>query len=615
VTATLEDTRAFVESRGRSTPERRLVALEVLAVLASPVVLYYCLRLRGMAPPGLPDPAMHTTYIVDPHDIFQRYEALFTPTARLREAARVGFLVPGRLSYLLFGAVPGFFVYRYLLALVAIVPAYVLLKRLYGRWAGFLAIVVIVSSPVVLTAWGTDYPDSAAVSYLTGGLAALALWWHSERGRSGWLMLTGVLLTFAVWSHGVAVPLVAALLIAFVAVRLWGGHTQVLRELLSLARDLTLLAASALVVTGLLAVGSGLLLGQYNFIGPTIQSAKILTRASMLHADHSVSWSWAPYVNYLLVPPAVVLAFVVVFARTRRTIAPAKLFLGLAGCLQLALFVYLQFFSSLQALEMHYFSSMLWSSVNLLLVVVLAEVARPALGRLAAGVLPALLVIAVILAYEGALKLGWTSPAMTWVPGGAILVATVIAASALGGLAARRAALGAASIVVIAAASLVLTVARGSPHGPLANTVYDPIPTYADALDGSGSAYVSQYQVLSKLPGFVGHAAYKGEVLLTWAPPAQFGYMQGPLGIFHNAFTFVNWTFPVLGKDGAHRIGQWRVPQVLLMSLTGQDFARAVRALDRFAPVVVRRAVISNGWYHLHVWLVDLRSYIRPATA
>jgi hypothetical protein len=85
--------------------------------------------------------------------------------------------------------------------------------------------------------------------------------------------------------------------------------------------------------------------------------------------------------------------------------------------------------------------------------------------------------------------------------------------------------------------------------------------------------------------------------------------------MFHNAFTFVNWTFPVLGRDGAQRIEQWRVPQVLLLSLTGRDFARAVRALDRFAPVVVRRGVIANGSYHLHVWLVDLRSYIRPTPA
>jgi 4-amino-4-deoxy-L-arabinose transferase-like glycosyltransferase len=135
---------------------------------------------------------------------------LFTPTARLREAARVGFLVPARVSYLLFGAVPGFYAYRYLLALIAIVPLYLLLKRLYGRWAGFLGIAVVMSSPVLLTAWGTDYPDSASVSYLTGGFAALALSFHGRRGAR-WLMTAGALLMLAVWSHGASVPLVVVL--------------------------------------------------------------------------------------------------------------------------------------------------------------------------------------------------------------------------------------------------------------------------------------------------------------------------------------------------------------------------------------------------------------------
>ena len=182
--------------------------LEAVAVLASPGVLYAVLRLRGMAPPQLPDPSMHTTFIIDPHDIFTRYQALFTPSSRLREAARVGFLVPARVAYLLFGAVPGFFVFRYVLALIAIVPVYVLLKKLYGRGAGFVGIAVVMSSPVVITAWGTDYPDSAAISYLTGGLAALALSWEGTRWRLGWLVGGGVLLTMAVWSHGASVPLV-----------------------------------------------------------------------------------------------------------------------------------------------------------------------------------------------------------------------------------------------------------------------------------------------------------------------------------------------------------------------------------------------------------------------
>ena len=46
------------------------------------------------------------------------------------------------------------------------------------------------------------------------------------------------------------------------------------------------------------------------------------------------------------------------------------------------------------------------------------------------------------------------------------------------------------------------------------------------------------------------------------------------------------------------------------MSLTGEDFYKAVRWLAPFRSRVVRNAVLSDGEFHLHVWLVDLRCYI-----
>ena len=65
--------------------------------LSQPAV---ALVLRLTAPRGLPDPAVHTIYIIAPRDMFTRYAAAFATTARLGEGSPVGLLVAARLAWL-----------------------------------------------------------------------------------------------------------------------------------------------------------------------------------------------------------------------------------------------------------------------------------------------------------------------------------------------------------------------------------------------------------------------------------------------------------------------------------------------------------------------------------
>ncbi len=54
-----------------STPVWKL-ALESLALVLSPLVTFFVLRIRAMSPIDLPDPSIHTIYIVDPSQMFTR---------------------------------------------------------------------------------------------------------------------------------------------------------------------------------------------------------------------------------------------------------------------------------------------------------------------------------------------------------------------------------------------------------------------------------------------------------------------------------------------------------------------------------------------------------------
>jgi hypothetical protein len=577
----------------------------------SPAVAALVLRLRLMARSDLPDPAMHTIYIVDPRQVFTRYAAAYASTARLREGARVGFLEPARLACLAFGAVPGFFVLRYLLALIAVGPVYLLLRRCYGRPAGVAGVLVVLSSPVLVTAWGTDYPDSAVVSYAAGALACLAMP-CSPRWRRWWLAAAGVLLTASVWAHGVAVPLVGATMVAYLGVRLR-------RDRAGLPGDLALLAGVAAAVTGLLAVGSELLFGRADFIATTWQAYGFLSQPSQLALWHSANWRWAPYVAYLLVPPAVLGGFAVAVARRGRAVATPVLLVGVVAATQLVVYIGLQFLGNVQTLEEHYFSSTLWAGVCLAFAITVAELARPLSDRPLARWLPAAVLLAVPLCYEA----GPHVPAFGWAPLGVILAVAVIAAA----LAARRcgglrrplpaaAGLGAA-LAAFAGASLVLTVAPIPRHPALSDTIFDPPPSYATALGGSWATYLDTYRIAVALPLFAGPASYQGEQILTWWPLSKASSITFTeyVGMYHSRFNTLPSTPPDLTVADRAMLSSRRPAEVLLFNTSAASFPAALRNLGRFHPFLVRATVLRSGPLVLHVWLIRLGSYYHPPAA
>ncbi|HEY2505013.1 MAG TPA: glycosyltransferase family 39 protein [Streptosporangiaceae bacterium] len=598
------------DRQGRSAPQRAgswpwSGWLEGLAVLVSPAVVALVLRLRLMAPIDVPDPAMHTTYIVDPRDVFVRYAVAYANSARLREGARVGFLVPARLAYLLFGAVPGFIVMRYVLALIAIVPVYLLLRRLYGRPAGVAGVLIVLSSPVFVTAWGTDYPDSAVISYAACGLACLAMP-CSPRWRRAWLAAGGAALTTAVWSHGVAVLLVGATIAAYLAVRL-------LRQRASLIGDIALLAGVAVAVTGILVVASAAVLGHADYLKLTWQSYTFLSGSGQTAQWHSANWHWVTYIAYLLVPPAVLAAFAVTFWRRWRTMPTPVLVVGVAAAAQLLAYTYFQFFGTIESLEEHYFSSTLWAGVCLTLAVTVAELARPLSERPVLRWLPPALLLVVPLAYEADPHV----PAFGLAGVGLVVGLILTGGAAVGRLAARLGPTAAVTgialgITVLVGGVLVLTVAPIPAHAPLRNTAAkdDPAPAYATALGGSSAEYVANYRIATELPSFVGPATYNREEVLIWWPRTNGGFPNREYaGMYHGDFNSLPSSPPTLTTADQLMLQRRRPAEILLYSNSAASFPAALRSLANFQPTLVRSATLRSQPLVLHAWLVRLGLY------
>jgi hypothetical protein len=580
---------------------------------------------------GVPDPALHTSYIWDPGDVFLRYSpALFDPAlarrlgpaaAYLREGARVGFLVPARLTYLAFGALAGFFAFRYVLALVAVVPAYLLLKRLYGAGAGALAVVAIMSAPVIVTAWGTDFPDAAEISYLLGGLACLVMPAATRGARVAWVAGSAVLLTMSVWA------LASSAVVIAVSMAVW-LVTRLLRERRWLVPDLTVIAVVAVVVTAVLGLGSWALLGPVDFVTTTVRSLEFLDSAGQVALWHSTSWRWAPHDSYLLVLPAVALAWSATFYRRSRPMSPAVLVLGAGFCAQVVVAAYAQFFNHVEILENHFFSSALWAASTLTLVLVVAELTRSFAPYRALQFVPAGLAALVALGYEAAPAL----PHFGWAPIGLCLAVVVIGAagfgswvgrasppvldhSGAGGASAGGASAGGASAggasaaLVVMSAILAMTVAPSPWLTITPGTTVDPPTGYAGALGGSSARFVASYRLAAEVRHLVPNAKYPGEQLLTcWS--AETNLTLQVISVFHAGPNLVPGRCPAIAGPAIQLIRSRRAAQLLVVSNTGLDAQILMARLRQLDPVLARHAVLRSGRYTCWVWLIEFPRYL-----
>jgi hypothetical protein len=612
-------------------PGRRAgaVSAETAALLAAPVTVLFALQELPIASVPMIDRYFYQAYTEHGADLITRYGASGYYWVRL------GFTLPSRACYLLFGATGGFFVLRYLLALVAIVPAYLLFRRLYGRAAGAVAVAAVLSSPVLIYAWGTDYPDSSAVSYLVAGMCMLFMPATRRGARTAWVTGAGVMLSLALHSQAVSAPLIAAV----VAVHLGGTLRRSWSRALA---DAGTLAAALLGVTGVLMLFAHGMYGHWNIITPTLDASQHLRTPAEIRKWHTVDWRWVLRDPYLAVPPLALLVWLAARLAVRRPTVtepspddaatgdqspePAvrdprrpsphpESSLAAILALQVGFFTWWQFFDKGYGLEYHFASSMLWPATVLLLAAAVVRVSRPLLRGSRTAALPALLVLAVpyALTYtRGHLVFGLVPGLVT----AAVLAALVAAWSRWQPDPAR---------FVVVASVLAATVGAAITGGGYALTAGErltgplrpcqrpfPQPSYTDVLrtDRNWRLTLAQYQLAAELNAAVPPPAHAGDDLMMWYPAgdtlasslaAQFLWTPNALRAH----------LPTLTSPDVHLLDKRRPGTLLLMGVHDSGFDKAVSELSQAgAPMnVASTTTLKAGPYTMHLWVLTSALY------
>ena len=143
-------------------------AVELGALLLLPLVAFYVMRFVPINQNGFLDPYVYTGYIHDFKDLLARYGLTYY-------SVRFGMIVPAQWFIQLLGPEGGYFAFRYVLALIAGIPLYYMVKRHFSQPVAILAVAGMLTSPYFARALLWDYPDAAGVPFLTGAICLFLL--------------------------------------------------------------------------------------------------------------------------------------------------------------------------------------------------------------------------------------------------------------------------------------------------------------------------------------------------------------------------------------------------------------------------------------------------------
>ena len=581
-------------------PRSRRTAVDGLVLAVLPVAVFVLMRVQPMARVMSVDPTFYTGYIDQGPDLIARYgtDRYFW--------ARVGMVVPGRITNLVFGPVAGFYMLRYVFAILVSGAAYLLFRRLWGRSAGLIAALVMLVNPVVLRAWTSDYPDGATITYLLAGICFLLM---PARRRLPWVTAAAACLTLAVHSNVFAASLVLATLAGYSAMVIWG--TALGTAVRQLLWEGAVVVGVFLGLSLTLAVLAEVLVGAGNILHPTVLAMREV-RDGLLDDYHSQTLRWLLRETQLWVVP-LNLALWVVLSR-RPTVRPTRheRSIVLISALHYAFFAAWQFFNRGQTLENYLYASWLWASGSLLAAVVLNRIWM-AIPRSRTVAVAAVAIVGVPLIFRS-LAADLQFLALPWVP--LILIVSIGIVS----LAARLRSpswLGpVAQTVVVVTATYVLTT--GKPQGLplLPGSALQPQASYGDVFLNADDRYLEIYRIATALPEALSETDDEPGRLLTW-------WSHDAPDLVEYASAMYLWRInSVMGFDfespGLPELTSWErsalsadPPRfIVLLGSDDTEFPAAVETLAAagLAPHPSPTRTLRSGGLELSVALVELES-------
>lgn len=562
--------------RGAIRRARRRAAVELAAVLGTPVLLFYVLRAEPFFRQNGIDPFLYLGYSFDQKNLIVRYGPTYY-------GVRFGLLLPMKFATRVFGPVGGYFVLRYALAMLAAGAIYALFRRTHGRGAAWLGFVLMLTSPMLLRALMTSYSDTTGVPYLTAGLVLLMATTLQPRPdvRTAAMLAAGTLFGLAVHSN----PFNAALVVVLVGSY---GLVELTRRRWRLVVDGALLVLAVLVVTGLGAAYYEWRFGTGNILKPSVDAISTYSGQAG-DAFRAPSYAWVRFRFHLYIAPITLVVWAVArLGRWRRvTRAEACAMLALGGTF--AFFALHQFVLHNVSMEIYFYTSYLTGPMVIgLTYAAAALVDRRDDREVLLGVGAASVVLLPLLRNHF-----WTSFEFDLWPTVPFLVAVTLAAAVLATARATAprggALLGATGVVVLLAmnTALLLGAPRNPPLSPGQTFRYDARYDLAYGNDDPGGLnwYELTYDLVEKVPDL---ETPEGHVLFWFADDSNLvSAIQSTYLWRQSALMSTGPGMPFLDEWRLSRLVEQRARWLIVLGVTRAEIDTGIAALRERGVVIL----------------------------